>query len=358
MRLARLTFRGFRNLRDAVLETPARGLCLLGANGQGKTSLLEAIYFPVLFRSFRTSDDSQLARFGGEGFAVQLSFEARGQNRELAATYRLAGRRKRLELDGLPIGRAADAIGTWRAVSFLPDDVRLASGPAAGRREFIDRTLALSDAGYLAALTRYRHALAQRNSALRAGRADLARAFDKPLAGAGARVVAGRSTWITGQQSAYRDELTALGDESDSALCYGGNLTLADEAAWGEELARVAGRDEVRGATTIGPHRDDLELLHGGRPLREFGSTGQQRCAAIALKLLELSTMAGATGELPALLLDDVFAELDRERQEALTRRLLQSDGAQVFLTAPRPEEMPAGLGLELWRVADGEVRR
>ena len=107
---------------------------------------------------------------------------------------------------------------------------------------------------------------------------------------------------------------------------------------------------------SVGPHRDDLVLELGGRPLRSVGSTGQQRTAAVALKLLELDTLAAARGTEPALLLDDVFSELDAERQQRLARRLARGPARQVFVTAPRPDELPPGMELETWRVENGRV--
>jgi DNA replication and repair protein RecF len=357
VRLLRLGVRGFRNLANLDLPVPADGAVLLGANGQGKTSLLEAIAYPVLFRSFRTGLDVELVRFGEAGFRVTLEFAQGERHRTIAAEYRVAGRRRRQELDGAPAGRVVDAAGAWLAVVFAPEDVRLASGPASGRRLFLDRTLALSDPAYLRALMRYRAALAQRNAALRQGRADLAAAFDAPLAAAGARVVARRVAWVGAVQEEFTASLIALGETTaETTLCYHGATELADPAAWSDRLAYSAVRDAARRMTTVGPHRDDLALLQGSRPLREYGSTGQHRSAAIALKLLELDTIARAAATSPALLLDDVFAELDGDRQERLAARLFGRAPAQVFITAPRADELPAGLSLPVWRVASGRV--
>jgi DNA replication and repair protein RecF len=343
---------------DLDQPIPPEGAVLLGANGQGKTSLLEAIAYPVLFRSFRTGLDVELVRFGEVGFRVTLAFERGTRQRTITAEYRVAGRRRRQELDGVPAERVVDAAGAWLAVVFAPEDVRLASGPASGRRLFLDRTLALSDPGYLRALTRYRAALAQRNAALRQGRSDLAAAFDAPLAAAGARVVAGRVDWVGRVREELTTSLIALGETSaEAGVSYQGATELADPAAWSDRLAHSAARDAARRLTTVGPHRDDLSLLLGGRPLREYGSTGQHRSTAIALKLLELDTIARSTGASPALLLDDVFAELDGDRQERLAARLIGARPAQVFITAPRLDELPAGLGLPLWRVVAGRVR-
>jgi DNA replication and repair protein RecF len=139
-------------------------------------------------------------------------------------------------------------------------------------------------------------------------------------------------------------------------LGYHGQPELAHPAAWPERLAQSAARDLTRKATTVGPHRDDLTLFLAGHALREYGSTGQQRSAAIALKLIELETIARTAGSAPPLLLDDVFAELDSGRQERLAHRLFGGPAAQVFITAPRLDELPAGLRLPVWRVEDGKV--
>ncbi len=357
MRAARLAVRGFRNLAEAALEIPDSGVVLLGANGQGKTSLLEAIAYPVLFRSFRTALDAEIARFGDPGFHVELDFTRDGRRRTVAATFRQAGRRKRLELDGAPLERLVEGAGTWLAVVFAPEDVRLASGPAAARRLFLDRTLALSDHDYMRALARYRAALAQRNSALRQGRPELAASFDAPLARAGALVVARRVAWAEAHAERYTQTVVALGEQGgEAALAYHGASELADPAAWPERLTQAAPRDAARRVTTVGPHRDDLMLRLGEHSLREYGSTGQHRGAAIALKLLELETIEAATGSCPALLLDDVFAELDGRRQERLAHRLFDGRSAQVFISSPRREELPAGLALPIWGVEAGRV--
>lgn len=357
MRLTRLLTRGFRNLADLDLPIPPAGVVVLGANGQGKTSLLEAIAYPVLFRSFRTAVDPELVRFGDAGFRIGLEFERGARPRTVVAEFRVAGRRRRQELDGAPAERLVDAAGAWLAVVFAPDDVLLASGPSSGRRLFLDRTLALSDRAYLRALTRYRSALAQRNAALKQGRSDLAAAFDGPLAAAGAPVVSRRVAWISEVGSALTATLSALGEHpAEAELRYRGAPELADPAAWPKWLARAAASDAARRTTTVGPHRDDLELRLGGRPLRAFGSTGQHRSAAIALKLLELETIGRSAGAAPALLLDDVFAELDGERQERLAARLLAGPAAQVFISAPRPDELPRGLALPVWRVTQGRI--
>jgi len=356
VRLLRLTLRGFRNLSDGVLEFPRQGVALVGPNGHGKTNLLEAIGYPVLFRSLRGAPDADLVRFGEAGFRLSAEFEDRTRVRQAGVSYQQDRHRKRLELDAGEVARVLDAAGAWLTVAFLPSDVALAGGSAAVRRQYLDRMLSLADRSYLRHLARYRAALAQRNAALRQGRAELAAAFDRPLAAAGAPLVAARRAWCETNREAFALELAGLGQPSEADCGYTGAPDLADPAAWPARLAHSAARDHARSMTTIGPHRDDLELRVDGRLLREFGSTGQQRTAAIALRLLELETLRSHRGVNPALLLDDAFAELDEDRQRRLVRRLANDGTGQVFVTSPRRDELPAELAVPAWRMEGGKV--
>jgi DNA replication and repair protein RecF len=352
VRIQRLVTRGYRNLADLDCEPPTEGLVLLGANAQGKTNLLEAINYPVLFRSFRGSSDGQVLR-DPPGFAVEVHIDG-GPAKTVTAAY--SARKKRITVDGEEVRRLTDSVGNWLAVAFLPSDVGLASGPAAERRRYLDRVLSLSDRRYLRALTSYRAALAQRNSALRQGRADMAQAFNRPLATAGAALVRWRLDWVATAADQFSAELESLGEHGPAALRYRGRLELADYRAWDTAMAESLQDDCARLSTTAGPHRDDLVLEVGGQRLTDYGSTGQQRSAAIALKLIEITSLRSARGTEPALLLDDVFAELDTERQSRLARRLLDSNQRQVFITTPRREELPSNLDLPVWTVAEGRV--
>jgi DNA replication and repair protein RecF len=355
VRLEHLVARGFRNLADLELEPPAEGMVLLGANAQGKTNLLEAVCYPVLFRSFRGAVDPEIVRFGGSGFHVDVRV-SEGGVATVGATYHLNGRRKQLQVDGTEPDRLADAVGGWIAVSFLPADVGLASGPAAERRRYLDRLLSLADSRYLRALMRYRAALAQRNSALRQGRPDMAHAFNGPLASAGAEVVRARDAWAGSAAERFTAEFECLGERDQARLRYRSQPGLSDPGAWVAALEGAAPDDQARGMTTVGPHRDDLVLEIGGKPLRAFGSTGQQRSAAVALRLIEIATLRETRETEPGLVLDDVFAELDRERQRRLAARLLGSGDRQVFLTAPRADELPPDLKLPVWWVERGRL--
>lgn len=353
MRVRTLTVRAFRNLADTTLQVPSDGLALLGPNGHGKTNLLEALAYPVLFRSLRGARDRDVARFGGPGFHVGL---VRDDGTTIEATWDASAGRKRVTIDGEVRGRITDALGSWSAVAFLPSDLALVQGGAAERRRWLDRLLSLAVPAYLEALLRYRASVAQRNAALRRGEPRAAAAFDEPLARNGAVVMRERLAWVADAETRWRGELELLGEAIDVGMRYRGESELTEPGSWPDRLDQLRERDLARGQTHTGPHRDDLLLTLGGRALREFGSTGQQRTAAVGLRLLEHATLADRRGIRPALLVDDVFAELDAGRQQRLAGRL-QAMATQLVVTAPRPEDLPDSLEAPRWHVVDGTIR-
>ncbi len=357
MRLSRLAIRGFRNLADGELEVPSGGFALVGQNGQGKTNLLEAAYYPVLLRSFRGATDSELVAFNGTGFHVEAVFDGEATG-SLTATFLASGRKKRIAVDNVEERRLTAAIGRWLAVVFLPGDVELAGGPAAGRRRFLDRMLSLAEPAYLRALLRYRGALSRRNAALRQQQGDVARACEPILTAEGALLVERRVAWAAGAGGAFADELAGLNESGHATLEYAGRPELSEPGAWHDAFTRSFATDRARGITTVGPHRDDVALAIDGQPLRVYGSTGQLRSAAIALKLLELGTLRERRGMEPALLMDDVFAELDSERQRRLAMRLTRDGARQLFVTAPRSDELPRQLELPRWEMNGGRATR
>lgn len=356
MRAVRIEASGFRNLARLDLALPPGGAVFLGHNGHGKTNLLELLYYPVLYRSVRGARDADLVQFGEPGFHVALDFERGDRATRLEAGYLAAGRRKRVVTDGVEAERVSQSLGDWLAVAFLPGDVTLVSGGAGERRQFLDRTLALADPGYLRALRQYRGALEQRNAALRRAEPDTAAAFDPALARFGSAVVAARLAWCERFGPVWSAACATLGEAMPVTLQYRGKPELAVPDAWPEAMAANRKRDLGLGATHTGPHRDDLTLALDGAPLRVAGSTGQQRTAAVALKLCERDTFEAAHGHAPALLLDDVFAELDDDRQARLAARLRLGSAIQVFVTAPRQDELPGGLDLPVYRVERGTV--
>ncbi len=345
--------RAFRNLADADLELPPPGLVLVGRNGHGKTSFLEALLYGEVFRSFRGALDRELVRFGEPGFHVAVA-----SAQTVAAGYDVRTAEKKVVVDGLVARRLAEAIGIVRGVVLSPDDVQLVSGGARERRRYLDLVLALVVPGYVAALGEYRRALRHR---CRAG-ADVAD-WEALLARSGAQVAAARRDWAERWAARYAEHCAAIGEVAEPRLCYASRGT-ASEADLAAALEKSREKDLAHGRTSVGPHRDDLRLLLGAHELRVYGSAGQWRTAAMALRLVEAETLAaggggGGTLALPVLCLDDAFAELDAARSLRLGALVegLAERGSQVFATVPRDGEMPAAVSkLPKWRIEDGRI--
>jgi len=354
---------------------------LVGPNGHGKTSLLEALLYGEVFRSFRGALDRELVRFGENGFHVAVETEAgddgdrkgaggqdgrpspggRREKRLVAAGYDARTREKRVSVDGRVIGRKADAIGVVRGVVLSPDDVQLVAGGARERRRYLDVLLSLVARGYVEALAEYRRALRHRCRATSADIAD----WEALLARSGATVAAVRRAWAQQWAARYAEHCRAIGETRDVELCYH-SRGAGNDAELAAALERSRERDVARGTTSVGPHRDDLRLLLAGRELRVYGSAGQWRTAAMALRLVEAETLAdgsggggGSGGGLPVICLDDAFAELDAARSARLGSLVdgLAERGSQVFATVPRDGEMPEAVSrLPRWRIAEGRI--
>ena len=352
MRLTQLTIRNFRNLASLDVELPPEGVVLLGENGHGKTNFLEAIYYLVLFRSLRRAKDRQLVRFGQEGF-----FVAGSAGRRVTAGYQIAGRRKKVTVDGAEPKKLSDAVGNITAVTFAPADRSIVAGGPAGRRRYLDVLLSLSEPGYLTHLAAMRNALKQRNAALRRRRGDEATAFDGPFAQAAAHVGEARRRWTLRWRDRYSELCGALGETGEPDLQYHERHREDEVDAFHLEraLGATLDRDLRRGMTTVGPHRDDLVLTLDEHDLRTYGSAGQQRTAAIALRLLEAEALKETTDAPPIALYDDVFAELDAGRQAKLLGLIRETLPGQAIVAAPRESEVPGELlDRDRWRMARG----
>jgi len=368
--LRSLALRDFRNLARLDVSIPDDGVAIVGENGQGKTNLLEAVYYLHLLRSARGARDVDIVRFSAPGFHIGARAEG-GRQHELSVGFERTGRRKRVKLDGAEPARLSDALGALPCVLFSPADVELVAGAPSARRRYLDILLALSSRPYLAALQRYRHALAQRNAALRNAARDGARGeqrvavWEAPLAEHGAVLWRERVRWTEGAAPRFAGICAAIGESSPVAMRYATALEPANgdvddvRAALARALEEKRALDLRRGLTHAGPHRDDLALSLDGRELRAFGSAGQQRSAAIALRLLEAETLNERLGARPLLLLDDPFAELDARRSARILELLAARGMGQTLLTVPRESDIPPALTqLTRWRIAGGVIAR
>lgn len=367
--LHRLSIRTFRNLTRVELMPPAEGIAVIGENGQGKSNLLEAIYYLQILRSFRGARDRELVGFGAPGFHLSADVHG-GRAREVAVGFERAGKRKRVTLGGAEPDRLTDALGAFPAVIFSPQDAVLVSGAPSMRRRYLDIMLSLTSPSYLNALQRYRGALVRRNAAMRATSRQNVEAkvavWEPALAEHGARLWEARRHWVEHHAEQYTSLCSAIGERGVARMRYVSSLENADdpETALREVLERKRALDLRRGLTHVGPHRDDLELTLADpetapHDLRTYGSAGQQRTAAIALRLLEAATLRAHTGSEPLVLLDDPFAELDVRRASRILELLNAEGRGQTVLAVPRSTDIPVGLTrLEHWQIASGVLTR
>lgn len=358
--LRRLVARDFRNLARVELAPEADGLAIVGENGHGKTNLLEAVYYMALLRSARGARDADVVRFGERAFHLAATAEVDGRTRTIGVGFDRQAKRKKVTVDGGELSRLSDALGSLPGVLFSPRDATLVSGAPTERRRYLDVVLALTSRRYLAALQGYRGALVRRNAALRdaaRGRQDDGRVavWEPALAHHGALLWQERTAWVARWAPEFARLSAAIGEREPAALRYATALG-GDGDAEGRLAAALAAKrplDLKRGLTHAGPHRDDLELQLGGRELRVFGSAGQQRTAALALRILEARTLRERVGAAPLLLLDDPFAELDARRAGRILALLADGGLGQTILAVPRAADIPP----ELTRLARLTVR-
>lgn len=396
MYLTQLSLTNFRNFARLDVEVPRGSVLVVGANAQGKTSLLEAIYYLATFTSFHASNDRQLINFlaSREPLAVGriVANFCRGEHAHRMEVRLIqeddgfpgsARLRKEVLLDGAKL-KLGEAIGQLNAVLFLPQMLRVIEGSPDERRRYLNLALAQVLPRYSEALSAYSRALGQRNALLkqlgeRGGDPEQLDYWDDLLALSGGQIIFARIHAV--------QELERFGARLHHELTRGGEvLRLAYQPAYDplpspegqyalpmeapvsraqfsleqirqgfqQALSARRGEEIARGVTTIGPHRDELRLLENGVDIGTFGSRGQVRTAMLALKLAEVSWMKEKTGHMPVLLLDEVLAELDTNRREDLLQRLAISD--QTLLTTTdldlfTPEFVEQAA---LWRVRGG----
>jgi DNA replication and repair protein RecF len=350
IRLDSISIRDFRNLERVDLHLPADGVAIIGDNGHGKTNLLEAIYYLQIMRSIRDARDQDLTRFDAAGFHVAARLHEPDEH-EISVGFEKSTRRKKVMIDGVQPKRLSDALGSFPSVMFSPRDLELVSGAPSERRRYLDLVLALTDRKYLHALQHYRANLARRNAALRnatrRGASDAEVSVWEPaLAEHGSRLIESRARWVASSTPEFARLSEEIGEKGAAQIRYVSPFAESEArhdvllAAFEEKRAL----DMRRGITHVGPHRDDLELTLDGRDLRLFGSAGQQRTAAIALRMLEAATLRDHAGAEPVLLLDDPFAELDIRRAARILLMLEKRGLGQTILVVPREADIPPGL--------------
>jgi DNA replication and repair protein RecF len=364
VRLLSLDVQDFRNLARVTLAPSPRATVLVGENGQGKTSLLEAIFFLTTLKPLRAARLAELVRHGADAGVVAGDFDGPGGVRRVAVQVAPGGRVALL--DGKPQERLDAYFEGLAAVCFAPDDLLLVKGGPEGRRRLLDRAAFNRWPAVLGEAREYVRALRARNAALRGGVAEVEASFRGPLVRAGARIVRRRRDLVAELAPRVGTAFGQISGPGSPEARFAYRPAAGVSAEGGEEeiasrlehaLVQRLQRDRERGFTSAGPHMDELVLALDGHGARAYASQGQQRALVLALKIAEIENLRAALGRPPLLLLDDVSSELDPTKNRYLLAYLAALP-AQAFLTTTdrRLIEPAAGPDTAFYKVECGAV--
>ncbi|WP_285798905.1 DNA replication and repair protein RecF [Duncaniella freteri] len=361
MRLNELTLSNFKNITETRLELSGKVNCFLGNNGMGKSNLLDAVYFLSFCKSFSGINDRLLISRGEDWAIIKGLYERKGMDEELVMGLSSA-KRKSIKRGGKEYQRLSMHIGAFPLVMVAPQDIDLIRGGGEERRRWMDMVISQSDPQYLDALIRYNKGLEQRNRLLRDGCVDpaLYGAVEVMMEMSADYLCRARTEWISNLTVIFDRYYTAIAGEGGEhvTLRYESHLnrpgvtlaTLMDEARRHDEIVKH---------TSVGPHRDDIEMVLDDMPMRRTGSQGQCKTFTIALRLAQYDFLRESTGMRPILLLDDIFDKLDASRVERIMG-LVTGDGfGQIFITDTNRTHLDEIMGrtggdYRLWRVEGG----
>lgn len=356
MHLAHLRLRDFRNYARLDVDFSPGFHLLLGNNAQGKTNILEAVYLMATLRSFRGVGSSQMVRHGQKGYFVGGKVVGQGDH-EIKMYWSAAERS--LSLDARPVRKLTEYLGTLRTVVFCTEDLQLVKGSGRNRRRFLDLLLSQTHSGYLPLLQRYTQSLRSRNALLKRPMPDevALESFTRELVSVGQEVIRLRRELVPKFSPLARLAYRRISNDAEELRIEYQPSVKKDFAL---ELAQNRRREQSYRATLIGPHRDEVQLLLNDRSAAQFGSEGQKRTLATALKMAQAEFLTGIHGAPPILLIDDIMGELDIKRRSGLLPLLERSHQArgQVFMTATE-ENWPSELSRELkrWQVERGALK-
>ncbi|MFQ3587098.1 MAG: DNA replication/repair protein RecF [Fimbriimonadaceae bacterium] len=358
-RVESVRLEGFRNY-DLAEVSLGEGLnVVFGENAQGKTNFLEAVNLAATSRLLRGFRDAEAIGSGRDHYDVRVVLS--GTRTEIGMRMERSSR-KRAFLNGVALPRAADVLGRLPCTCVSSADLAVVCGEPSNRRLFLDLEICQFFPAYLGHLSNYKRALEQRNALLKLSRDSpqpetAFEVWEAPMARHGAAMRRFRIDWTSRLQRHAEAVHGAMGSGEALTLVYETKDSSADEVSAARLLAQRRREDIARGTTTSGPHRDDLRIEVAGREARLFGSQGQQRTAAIALKLATLCAGREEIGAMPLLLLDDVFSDLDAGRRERMSAWVLEH-ASQAILTCTEPEAAGEGIlrRARLFRVERGTI--
>ena len=370
MYLEDIELQNYRNYEQTTLTFSSSINVLIGENAQGKTNLIESIYFLAMSRSHRTSRDRELIRWDSDFAKVKGLLKKKSHSVPLEII--LSKRGKQAKLNHLEQKKLSNYIGQLNVILFAPEDLSLVKGSPSVRRKFIDMELGQMNKIYLYHLTQFQQVLKQRNQFLKQAR--FKKDYDKiyldvlteQLAAEAAEVLHSRFKFVN-QLSNLSDAVQKdISNEKESLSIRYKTSSSADEMMTVEEIfnhliedyEKSLSQEVDQGTTTVGPHRDDLIFYVNERNVQTYGSQGQQRTTALSLKLAEIELMREMTGEYPILLLDDVLSELDDSRQTHLLKSI--QNKVQTFITTTSLDGVQMDLLTDpfIFYVKDGSIEK
>ncbi|KUK11300.1 MAG: DNA replication and repair protein RecF [Clostridia bacterium 41_269] len=366
MYLKKLSLINFRNFLNEEAEFGNFINLFIGKNAQGKTNLLESIYCCSFGKSFRTKRDKDLVNYNSSYYSIRAWVESLEGSFEVKLTYDRNREAKEAYINGIKCKNLSQMIGKIKIVIFYPDHLFIVKGSPAARRKYLDGQMILGIPTYYHYFSRYQNILRNRNTLLKDVKNTDIWVWEEQLARYGAKIIIQRmkvveilSRIVSEIYSCLTEGQWVLKMEYKASLKNASILMEEEEIkkAFLRELEKNRDRDRKLGFTTVGPHRDDISFFLNGKPIRDFGSQGQQRLAVLALKLAEAEFIKKNTGESPILLLDDVMSELDAEKRRLFFQMLSSS---QAFITAA-----DSGILLDkflknvyLWEIIDGTIKK
>ena len=371
MLLEALRLRNFRNLQQVDIEPHHRFNILTGANGQGTTNLLEAIYLLSAVESFRSqATNRKLIHFDRQEAVLEARIERGGHIRRIRIE--ISPRGKKVYLNEESVRNLSDFFGTLNVVTFGPDDIGILKGSPSGRRQFIDRAIFNAHPAYGTESMHYDDVLKNRNALLKQPKLDdeLLAVYDDQFIEWGTKIIGRRLDFIEHFRPVLKKTFHAIfGDSFEANISYDATWihgAINAEAALGdgdylekllaESLRRSADEERERGYTVVGPHRDDLAATLNGHEVRAFASQGQTRAFVLAMKIAEITHLEQRYHFAPILLLDDVSSELDRDRNHHLFSFLKNRTRGQVFITTTHRDHILLDDELQSFTVTDGRI--
>ncbi|MBQ3611996.1 MAG: DNA replication/repair protein RecF [Firmicutes bacterium] len=359
MYIKEIELKDFRNYKELRTSFSKNVNIFLGNNAQGKTNLLEGIYLNAMAKSFKTTKDKELIRFGEEFCKIKTIAFFDDDEHSTEIVINKEGK-KGVKLDGVKINRTSELLERIFIIIFSPEDLKIVKDEPEKRRKFIDRELCQIKPGYYNDLNNYKRVLKQRNTYLKEERIEtsILDIWDHELARYGSKVIARRNEFIKRINEISKEiHKNISGGKENLELNYEPNISFsADLENDFYEIISSTRNDDIRNRTTgRGPHKDDLKISADGIDLRKYGSQGQQRTAALSLKLSEIKLIEEEMGEKPILLLDDVLSELDNDRQNFLIHSL---GGNQLFITTTDisgkvARQLPEG---KVFKITSGQI--